>query len=152
MLQPSLIANLTSLEYVDFSHNKFEGSFSFSLFSNHTKLEIVAFINDNGNDMFKVETEHPAGCRLDSYVPFSAFPKKLEILDMSYNSLEGRFPKLLIENNTNLQVIHFGTNYFSGSLSMPLYRIVPYISYLNLSRKSFRWCYPAFTWFVGFAA
>ncbi|KAJ0586637.1 putative non-specific serine/threonine protein kinase [Helianthus annuus] len=151
MLQPSLIANLTSLEYVDFSHNKFEGSFSFSLFSNHTKLEVVAFINDNDNFMFKVETEHPAGwtpmfqlkvlvlsnCNLKVIVPsFLLCQKKLEILDMSYNSLEGRFPKWLIENNTNLQVIHLGTNYFSGSLSMP-YRIVPYISYLNLSRNLF---------------
>ncbi|KAJ0794801.1 putative transferase [Helianthus annuus] len=152
MLQPSLIANLTSLEYVDFSHNKFEGSLSFSLFSNHTKLEVVAFINDDDNDMFKVETEDPAGwtpmfqlkvlvlsnCNLKVIVPsFLLCQKKLEILDMSYNSLEGRFPKWLIENNTNLQVIHLGKNYFSGSLSMPLYRIVPYISYLNLSRNLF---------------
>ncbi|KAJ0586669.1 putative leucine-rich repeat domain superfamily [Helianthus annuus] len=56
---PSLIANLTSLEYIDVSHNKFEGSFSFSSFSNHTKLEVVELTSDNDN--FMVETEEPIG-------------------------------------------------------------------------------------------
>ncbi|KAL7588855.1 hypothetical protein Lser_V15G40823 [Lactuca serriola] len=47
-------------EYIDFSHNIFEGSFSFSSFSNHIKLQFVRIRSDN--DKFKVETEDPIGC------------------------------------------------------------------------------------------
>ena len=55
MLMPSLIANLTSLEYIDVSDNKFEGP----SFSNHTKPEVVRFICVNGK--FEVETKEPIG-------------------------------------------------------------------------------------------
>ena len=47
-------------EYIDLGHNIFEGSFSFSSFSNHIKLQFVRIRSDN--DKFKVETEDPIGC------------------------------------------------------------------------------------------
>ncbi|KAL8252234.1 hypothetical protein R6Q59_035927 [Mikania micrantha] len=134
-----LITNLTSLEYVDFSGNKFEGLFLLSWFSNHTKLEFVAFSGDNEN--FEVETEEPIGwtcmfqlkvlilqsCNLNrhkgSVIPsFLLHQHKLIQLDMSCNSLEGQFPDWLIKNNTMLQFLNLHDNLFGGTLSTSFYR------------------------------
>ncbi|KAI3773433.1 hypothetical protein L1987_47962 [Smallanthus sonchifolius] len=134
-LPPSLIANLTSLEYVDFSYNKFEGLFSFSSFSNHTKLKVVQFISNN--DKFEVETEEPIGwipkfqlsvlvlpkCNINkpkgNVLPgFLLMQNKLHILDMSQNSMQGQFPNWLIENNTMLEVLNLRNNLFSGTIML----------------------------------
>ncbi|KAJ9561049.1 hypothetical protein OSB04_006209 [Centaurea solstitialis] len=136
---PSMILNLTRLEYVDFSNNKFEGSFSFNLFSNHTRLEVVRFMNDN--DKFDVDTEEPigwnpmfqlkvlvlSGCNInrhkESVVPrFLLHQRQLQILDLSHNSLVGQFPNWLIENNTKLKALNLRNNSFIGIIYMPLYR------------------------------
>ncbi|KAD4585435.1 hypothetical protein E3N88_23036 [Mikania micrantha] len=128
-----LITNLTSLEYVDFSSNKFEGLFLLSWFSNHTKLEFVAFSGDNKN--FEVETEEPIGwtCMfqlkvlilqsLRSVIPsFLLHQHKLIQLDMSCNSLEVQFPDWLIKNNTMLQFLNLHDNLFGGTHSTSFYR------------------------------
>ncbi|KAI3684318.1 hypothetical protein L6452_33540 [Arctium lappa] len=139
ILRPSLIANLTSLEYIDVSGNKFEGSFSFNSFSNHTKLEVVRFICENGK--FEVETEEPIGwipvfqlkvlvlssCNINrpkgSVVPgFLLQQRMLEVIDLSRNSLVGQFPSWLIENNTMLEVLDLRNNLVSGNIYMPRYR------------------------------
>ncbi|KAI3684316.1 hypothetical protein L6452_33538 [Arctium lappa] len=174
-LLPSLIANLTSLEYIDFSENKIEGSFSFSSLSNHTKLEV--FISKNNK--LEVDTEEPIGwipkfqlevlvlssCNINrhkgSVLPgFLLHQHKLQVLDLSHNSLVGQFPNWLIENNTVLKSLNIRNNSFSGIICMPLYRnantrlldisenhmigtipsdiqkILPYINFLNLSGNS----------------
>ncbi|CAI9267407.1 unnamed protein product [Lactuca saligna] len=139
ILVPSLIANLTSLEYIDFSHNKFDGSFSFSSFSNHPKLEVVRFGSDN--DKFEVETEEPIGwipmfqlkflelsnCNINRrkghMVPmFLLHQHKLQVVDMSHNSLRGLFPNWLIKNNTNLEALNLRNNSFGGIISISSYR------------------------------
>ncbi|XP_071734182.1 uncharacterized protein [Rutidosis leptorrhynchoides] len=176
-LPPSLFANLTSLEYVDFSFNKFEGSLSFSSLSNHTKLQLVAFISNN--DIFEVETEEPIGwdpmfqlkvlvlsnCNINRLkgrvVPsFLLHQHKLQLLNLSHNSLEMQFPNWLINSNPDLEVVSLRNNSVAGTIRMPLYRndnikwldmsdnqitgtlpldlenIFPYIDYLNLARNS----------------
>ncbi|KAK1415480.1 hypothetical protein QVD17_31262 [Tagetes erecta] len=174
---PSLIANLTSLVYLDFSHNKFEGSFSFSLVSNHTKLEFVEFISDN--DKFEVETEEPIGwtpmfqlkvlvlsnCNVNRkkasvFPSFLVNQNKLQVLDMSHNSIQGGFPNWLIKNNTMLELVNLRNNSIDSNFHMPNYRnpnlwwldlsgnhmtgiiptdiktLIPYITHCNLSRNS----------------
>ncbi|XP_024972098.1 receptor-like protein 15 [Cynara cardunculus var. scolymus] len=173
----SVIATLTSLEYIDFSGNKFEGSFSFSSFSNHTNLEVVRFICENGE--FEVETEEPTGwipvfqlkvlvlssCNINrpkgSVVPgFLLHQRKLQVIDLSHNSVVGQFPSWLIENNTKLEVLNLRNNSVSGKICMPWYtnantrwldvsqnhmngvipsdlqKLLPKINYLNLSSNS----------------
>ncbi|KAI3773432.1 hypothetical protein L1987_47961 [Smallanthus sonchifolius] len=131
--------HLTSLEYLDFSHNKFEGSFLFSSFSSHTKLEFVEFISDN--DKFEVDTEEPIGwtpmfqlkvlvlsnCNVNrlkgSVVPgFLLHQHKLMKLDISHNSLEGQFPNWLIKNNTMLEDLSLRNNSFHSIIGMSFYR------------------------------
>ncbi|KAJ9561328.1 hypothetical protein OSB04_006488 [Centaurea solstitialis] len=176
-LTPSPIANLTSLEYVDFSDNKFEGIFSFSSFSGHTKLEVVRFICNS--DKFEMEAEEPMGwipmfqlkvlllpgCNInrhkESVVPgFLLHQRMLQVIDLSHNSLEGQFPKQLIENNTMLKALVLRNNSFGGTICMPMRRhanltwldmsenhmngtipvdiqkFFPYLQTLNLSRNS----------------
>ncbi|KAJ0794613.1 putative non-specific serine/threonine protein kinase [Helianthus annuus] len=183
MLLPSLIANLTSLEYVDVSHNKFEGSFSFSSFSNHTKLEVVELTSDNDN--FMVETEEPIGwtpmfqlvvlmlsnCNVNrpkgSVLPgFLVNQHKLQVLDISHNSIQGKLPNWLIKNNTMLELLNLRNNSFCHNFLMPFYRnpniwwldlsgnlmigvipkdiqkFLPYITNLNLSRNSLEGAIP----------
>ncbi|CAI9267410.1 unnamed protein product [Lactuca saligna] len=131
ILVPSLIANLTSLEYIDFSHNTFKGSFSFSSFSNHSKLEVIRFLSNNEN--FEVETKEPIGwipmfqlqilklsnCNMKMPPGLLLHQHKLRRIDMSQNSLEGQFPNWLIKNNINLELLNLTHNFFG---SMPLYR------------------------------
>ncbi|KAF5808201.1 putative non-specific serine/threonine protein kinase [Helianthus annuus] len=183
MLLPSLIANLTSLEYIDVSHNKFEGSFSFSSFSNHTKLEVVELTSDNDN--FMVETEEPIGwtpmfqlvvlvlsnCNVNrakgSVLPgFLVNQHKLQVLDISHNSIQGKLPNWLIKNNTMLELLNLRNNSFCHNFLMPFYRnpniwwldlsgnlmigvipkdiqkFLPYITNLNLSRNSLEGAIP----------
>ncbi|KAJ9560149.1 hypothetical protein OSB04_005309 [Centaurea solstitialis] len=171
-----LISNLTSLEYIDLSHNKFEGLISMGSLFNHTKLEVVEFISDN--DKFEVETEEPLGwmptfqlkvlvlsnCNLNKgsrNVPsFLLYQHKLQVVELSHNSLDGTFPNWLIENNTRLEDFNLKNNSFSGTIHVPPYRnvntwhldlsdnhltgmipsdlgnILPYITHLNLSWNS----------------
>ncbi|KAJ0586696.1 putative non-specific serine/threonine protein kinase [Helianthus annuus] len=139
ILLSSLIDNLTSLEYVDFSNNIFESSFSFSSLSAHKKLEV--FKLESENYKCEVETEEPKGwipmsqlkilvlskCNIrrpiESVVPgFLLHQHKLRVLDLSHNSLDGQFPYWLIKNNTNLEVLILRNNSFQGLIHMALYK------------------------------
>ncbi|XP_057967792.1 receptor-like protein 15 [Malania oleifera] len=133
-LSESLISSLTAMEYIDLSNNFFEGLFLFSSFANHSKLEVVQFLNFNHK--FQVETD------LSNWVPkfqlkvltlpncnlnrFSGghIPKflwgqyKLRIIDLSHNNLTGHFPKLLIENNLGLEYLLLRNNSLVGQFHM----------------------------------
>ncbi|KAF5808155.1 putative non-specific serine/threonine protein kinase [Helianthus annuus] len=134
-LSPSLMANLTSLQYVDFSYNKFEGPFSFSSFSNHTKLKVVKFISDN--DMFEIETEDPTGwipmfqlkvlvlsnCNINRakgnvFPSFLVKQRNLRVLDMSHNSMKGQLPNWVIKHNPMLEVLILRNNLFYGTIML----------------------------------
>ncbi|KAL8209354.1 hypothetical protein R6Q57_006086 [Mikania cordata] len=147
IIPPSLIVNLTSLEYVDFSFNKFEGSFLFSLFSNHKKLQFFQF--ESGSEKIEVETEEPIGwipmfqlkdlvlsnCIKKrpngSVVPsFLLHQHKLQVLDLSHNSLEGQVPNWLFKNNKNLGILKLNDNSFRGVIHM---RYKSNINWLDMS-------------------
>ena len=128
----SLLANLTSLEYIDLSHNLLEGSFSFNSFGNHSKLQVV--ILGSGRNKFKVETEYPvdwvplfqlkalvlSNCKLTDDLPgFLQYQFRLTVVDLSHNNLTGSFPNWLLENNTRLEVLLLRNNSLMGQL-LPL--------------------------------
>ena len=128
----SLLANLTSLEYIDLSHNLLEGSFSFNSFANHSKLQVV--ILGSGSNKFKVETEYPvdwvplfqlkalvlSNCKLTDDLPgFLQYQFRLTVVDLSHNNLTGSFPNWLLENNTRLEVLLLRNNSLMGQL-LPL--------------------------------
>ncbi|XP_042952936.1 receptor like protein 21-like isoform X6 [Carya illinoinensis] len=125
----------TSLEYIDFSGNQFVGIFSFNLFANYSKLEVLKF-NDQNNKV-EIETEGSMGwyplfqlkiielsnCslyKLTSNIPkFLLVQHELNIINLSHNKLNGSFPNLLVENNTRLCVLDLRNNFFVGQLYLP---------------------------------
>lgn len=129
----SLISSLLSLEYIDLSRNRFQGSFPFSIFANHSRLAIVDF---GKNSELEVETEYPnwsakfqlevlmlSNCILNK--PIGEVPKfllhqhKLKVVDLSHNNLKGNFPYRLLENMTMLQVLSLRNNSLYGQINLP---------------------------------
>ncbi|KAJ4851668.1 hypothetical protein Tsubulata_014492 [Turnera subulata] len=130
----SLVSALPALEYIDLSHNSFEGTFHFSSFANHSKLEVVRIVNDNAK--FEVVTEYPSwtpsfqlkvlvliSCnvnKISGVIPtFLSNQHSLNVLDMSRNNLKGRLPDWFLNNNTRLQTLRLTNNYFSGPFHLP---------------------------------
>ena len=130
----SLVANWTSLEYIDLSYNLFEGLFSFSLFANHSKLRVIQLFSDNNK--LDIKTENPSWdpsfqlkvLVLSNYslnIPTSNIPKflfnqqELEVVDISHNKLNRSFPIWLLENNTRLQLLNLQSNSFAGQFHLP---------------------------------
>ncbi|XP_042987424.1 receptor-like protein 13 isoform X3 [Carya illinoinensis] len=131
-LSSSLVASLnpTTIEYIDLSHNLFEGLFSFSSFANHSKLKVVRIMSDNSK--LVIETENPMGwtplfqltalalqnCNLNKLtgnIPKFLFDQhRLEEVDFSHNKLKGSFPFWLLENNTSLRLLNLRNNSFEG--------------------------------------
>ncbi|KAF5464162.1 hypothetical protein F2P56_014258 [Juglans regia] len=145
-----VVASQTSLEYIDFSYNQFEGLLSLSLFANHSKLEVIRFFNENKK--LEIETENPAGwvplfqlkvlqmtnCSLNklaSNIPtFLLNQHELEVIDLSYNKLNGSFPNWLLENNTRLKGLDLRDNFFVGHLHFQLQQHT-YISRMDVSNN-----------------
>ncbi|KAG6632841.1 hypothetical protein CIPAW_12G006800 [Carya illinoinensis] len=156
----------TSLEYIDFSGNQFVGIFSFNLFANYSKLEVLKF-NDQNNKV-EIETEGSMGwyplfqlkiielsnCslyKLTSNIPkFLLVQHELNIINLSHNKLNGSFPNLLVENNTRLcnlpssiggmlylEVLDFSSNNFSGEVPRGLNTDCLSLRILNLAHNSF---------------
>ncbi|KAF5464120.1 hypothetical protein F2P56_014226 [Juglans regia] len=137
-----------SLEYIDFSYNLFVGIFSFNLFANYSKLEVLRF---NGqNNKVEIETEGSMGwsplfqlkiielsnCSLnkliDNIPKFLLVQHELATVDLSHSKLKGNFPNWLIENNTRLRVLDLQNNAFMGQLYLPSF-IHKHITLMDVS-------------------
>ncbi|KAK7854704.1 receptor-like protein 13, partial [Quercus suber] len=134
-LSPSPIASLTSLEYIDLSYNLFEGLFSFSVFANHSKLKVIQFLSDNNkldietenhswDPLFQLKVLVLSNCNLNKLT--GNFPKflldqhdELEVVDISHSKLNGSFPIWLLENKTGLQQLNLRSNSFTGEFHLP---------------------------------
>ncbi|KAK7817604.1 receptor-like protein 56 [Quercus suber] len=134
-LSSSPIAGLTSLWYIDLSYNRFDGIFSFNIFSNHSKLKVIQFLNDNnkpdieiedpswGDPLFQLKVLVLSNCNLNKHT--GSIPKflydqhELEVVDISQSKLNGSFPNWLLENNTGLQRLNLRSNSFTGQFYLP---------------------------------
>ncbi|KAB1218733.1 LRR receptor-like serine/threonine-protein kinase GSO2 [Morella rubra] len=142
---PPCLKNMTSLKYIDLGHNLFEGSFSISLFANHSKLE--AILLENGNNKLDIETEDPVGweplfqlkilalisCNLNKRT--GHFPR-LQILSLRNNKFMGRFglpPDLFMD----ITWIDVSNNLLDGQLQENIGKLSPLLRYLNLSQNHF---------------
>nr|GMC52615.1 probable LRR receptor-like serine/threonine-protein kinase At1g34110 [Ipomoea batatas]GME17832.1 probable LRR receptor-like serine/threonine-protein kinase At1g34110 [Ipomoea batatas] len=129
----TLFYRLSSLEHVSISDNHFEGSFSFSSFANNSKLQF--FELHCNNRMLNIDTENPpwtplfqlnflriSNCELNE--PSRVMPSfiltqgNLRLLELSNNSITGRIPTWLLKNNSGLQFLSLGGNFFTGSFVM----------------------------------
>ncbi|XP_041021879.1 receptor like protein 21-like [Juglans microcarpa x Juglans regia] len=145
-----VIASPKSLEYIDFSYNQFQGRFPIRLFANHSKLQVIRFINRNNK--LEIETENSLGwvplfqlkvlelsnCslnKLSGNVPgFLLDQHELVVVDLSRNKLKGSIPNWLVENNTRLQILDLQDNSFMGHLQWKLYHHM-HISWMDVSEN-----------------
>ncbi|XP_042952240.1 receptor-like protein 56 [Carya illinoinensis] len=121
-------ASRTSLEYIAFSYNQFASVFSFNLFSNYSKLEVLRF---NGqNNKVEIETEGSMGwyplfqlkiielsnCSLNkltrSILKFLLVQHELDIVDLSHS----RVPRGLDTGCPSLRILNLANNSFNGAI------------------------------------
>ncbi|XP_025888323.1 cuscuta receptor 1-like isoform X2 [Solanum lycopersicum] len=125
----SIWRRLTSLEYLDISHNQFEVPLSFSQFSNYTKLIYLdvgysTIIPDtefqNWIPNFQLEFFGIYGyIKLQKLPSFLHYQYDLRILVIDENQLQGKFQTWLLENNTRLAGFYSRDNAFDGPFKLP---------------------------------
>ncbi|XP_020233412.1 receptor like protein 21 [Cajanus cajan] len=130
----SLIYNLKSLAYVSLNDNHFKGTLSFSLLANHSDLQVLDIGSYNQQD-FKIDTENPPfvpsfqlkilrviNCTLNEpshMIPTFLYNQhELRMLDIGPNSMKGRFPNWLLENNTKLDFLNLSNNHLIGPIEL----------------------------------
>ncbi|XVF64978.1 hypothetical protein PTKIN_Ptkin09bG0210000 [Pterospermum kingtungense] len=128
-----LISSPKSLRFIDFSDNYFQGSFSFSSIFNHSKLEIIIFGGRENklqidteiaacNPQFQLRALELSGFNLKNNPTFLTFllsQHRLEVVDLSHNMLNGKFPSWLLENNRNIKFLKLRNNSFTGTFHIP---------------------------------
>lgn len=128
-----LTSSPKSLQFIDFSDNYFEGSFSFSSIFNHSKLEII--ILSGRENKLQIDTELVSAWNIpqfqlralelsgfnlkNSTLSFLHSQHRLEVVDLSHNMLNESFPSWLLENNTNLKFLKLRNNSFTGRFRIP---------------------------------
>ncbi|XP_038896173.1 receptor-like protein 13 [Benincasa hispida] len=134
---PTTISKLTSMEYLSFHENHFEGTFSFSSLANHSKLWYLKLSGRSNIGNIQVETEEVPewkptfqleilslpSCNLNdqttSKIPsFLLSQHKLKYLDLAHNRLLGHFPFWLLQNNYVLEHLDLSNNSLSGPLQI----------------------------------
>ncbi|KAF8029648.1 hypothetical protein BT93_E2159 [Corymbia citriodora subsp. variegata] len=131
----SLLYNLKSLEYIVFSGNSFEGSFSLASLANNSNLAVFHLV-DNHNCL-EVNSEEPpwspsfrlkifglSNCMLnkDANGVIPSFLKEqhdLTTVQFSHNVMRGKFPNWLLVNNMNLAHFDLASNNLSGIFNLP---------------------------------
>ncbi|XP_027368467.1 receptor-like protein 13 [Abrus precatorius] len=127
---PSFITSLNSLKYFSLFDSNVDGSFSFNLLVNHSKLEV--FLLSSVAHNLHVETESSpwlptfqlkalqlGNCNLDSIPSFLLYQHELRLLDLSRNKLHGEFPTWILNNNLKLETLRLASNMFTGTLQLP---------------------------------
>ncbi|XP_054776259.1 receptor-like protein 15 [Prosopis cineraria] len=160
-LLPSCLSNLTSLLTIDLQYNGFEGSFpsslfhslkylrfisleensftgiaSFSVFANHSNLQLFT-ISCCNNPSLKLETENPqflpsfqlktfkiVKCIMNEASDHKTIPSflrhqyDLRVLDLAQLNISGSFPHWLFTNNTKLNSVSFNYNFLTGPFEL----------------------------------
>ena len=124
-ISSSWIASLTSLKYIDFGYNQFEGLFPFSSFSNHTMLEVVRFTCDSNK--FQI-TE------ISGWV--SLFQLQFLILSKCLGKLSSEIPTFLF-HQYNLRVVDLSHNKLKGLFPVWLLGNNKRLEFLSLKNNSF---------------
>ncbi|XP_058071079.1 receptor-like protein 15 [Magnolia sinica] len=146
-ISSSLISSLTMIRFLSLSANRFVGSLSFSSFANLSKLEVVElsvlnstylnrYVTSTYPNQLEVETESThwvpkfqlkvlqlSNCdinKLTGTIPsFLSTQYNLIELDLSHNSMKGKFPSWLLENNKRLEMLDLGSNSLAGPFHLP---------------------------------
>ncbi|XP_043703881.1 receptor-like protein 9b [Telopea speciosissima] len=151
---PFFVSNLTSLVELDLSRNKLDGVVFFSMFANLSMLEEI---NLSNNRELEVETEFPTywipsfqlqslklgNCELNKRthrnIPsFISTQYNMDVLSLSYNSLQGTIPFWLFYNATpSLRSLNLRGNHFHGPfLDQPFKNETLKVTYLDISNNN----------------
>ncbi|KAL5730636.1 hypothetical protein ACHQM5_003436 [Ranunculus cassubicifolius] len=131
---PPCLRNLTSLTMVDLSQNRLSGNIPPSLISTLKSLQFISLSENllESNFSFTPLVDHKfqlrfldlSNCRLrfssTDLLRFLHNQHDLIFVDLSHNSLNGRFPDWLVENNTKLEVLNLRNNSISGRIYFSL--------------------------------
>ncbi|KAG6702629.1 hypothetical protein I3842_07G045100 [Carya illinoinensis] len=139
-LSSSLVASLnpTTIEYIDLSHNLFEGLFSFSSFANHSKLKVGRFYlqPENHINVYLIDV---SGNHLDGRLQenIGKIMPNLGVLNISQNHLEGDLPSS-VGDMSYLEVLDLSFNRFSGKVPTELVSKCTTMIILNLCNNNFQ--------------
>nr|POF04999.1 lrr receptor-like serine/threonine-protein kinase gso1 [Quercus suber] len=154
-LSSSPIAGLTSLWYIDLSYNRFDGIFSFNIFSNHSKLKVIQFLNDNnkpdieiedpswGDPLFQLKVLVLSNCNLNKHT--GSIPKflydqhELEVVDIS----QSQFYLPPNGDYKDLRWLDVSDNHIDGQLQENIGKMIPKLEHLNLSKNHFDGNFPS---------
>ncbi|CAA7043227.1 unnamed protein product [Microthlaspi erraticum] len=146
---PSALGSLESLEYLSLFDNNFEGFFLLGSLSNLTELRVLK-LGSNSNSLqvvsedswkprFQLNAIILGSCNLDKIPQFLQQQKGLRLVVLSDNKIAGNFPYWLLENNTELKVLHLQNNYLT---SFQLPKSTHNLSFLDVSSNEFSHLFP----------
>ncbi|GLT30905.1 hypothetical protein SLA2020_056800 [Shorea laevis] len=146
----SIFANLSKAEYIDISHNIFQGIVPLFVFANLSRL---SYLDLSYNDHLEVESETPiwhssfqiqhlflAGCNLNNqtgrHIPsFLLNQNNLQTVDLSSNLLTGNFPSWMLRNVSS--VLRLRGNCFLSHFPQDLQNVVSTLVELDISDNHF---------------
>ncbi|KAE8687761.1 MRNA splicing factor isoform 1 [Hibiscus syriacus] len=162
---PSLpISNLTNIESIVLSRNEFHGMISLCIFANLSRLsELDISFNhlivesEVDSPSFSLNTLRLSGCNLKNIPGFLSRQERLDVLDLTYNSLLGNIPSWMFYNisselwlrgnnftgpfpkniSSRLTLLDISDNFLHGTLPRALGLNFPQLNHLNLSKNSF---------------
>ncbi|XP_042495101.1 receptor-like protein 56 [Macadamia integrifolia] len=133
----SLITSLSSLSHIILGYNDFEGTFTFQIFANHSKLDVIDL--DSAGSKLKLETEHPpwvplfqlktlllSNCNLkkqsnNAFPSFLSTQYNLREVDLSHCNLSGLLPPSLLKSNKLFSTLILRNNSLRGHFFLPSY-------------------------------
>ncbi|XP_019169557.1 PREDICTED: probable LRR receptor-like serine/threonine-protein kinase At4g36180 [Ipomoea nil] len=157
-LPSTVFSTLSSLKHLSLSFNYFEGSFSFNLFGENSKLEI--FELDNFNSNLIVDTENPpwmpqpqikifrlSNCKLNQHTgnllpSFLLKQRELRILNLSHTGMREIFPTWLLINNSNMEFLSLASNFLTGPFDCNHQAKNEYLVWLDVSMNQIQGVLP----------
>ncbi|KAF9673951.1 hypothetical protein SADUNF_Sadunf10G0077100 [Salix dunnii] len=117
---PDCLGNLSSLQVLDVSRNRFAGNITTGPLKNLISLEFLSLSNNLFELPLSFNLSNSTSKAINSDVPSFLYNQyDLRTLDLSNCNFSGVFPSWLLENNRRLEELYLRQNSFVGPLKLP---------------------------------